>query len=113
MKIPESESETNKKGVKIFNVVKKKLRICKICNKKFNMKSNLNTHIRSHSGKKSFKCSYPNCQKEFFTSGNLKSHQSIHLEKEHKCQICFKNFCSSTRLNVHKLIHLRFKTYFR
>nr|CAD7427253.1 unnamed protein product [Timema monikensis] len=45
---------------------------CLLCSKTFNQKSALNTHVKSHFGDRPFKCQY--CEMGFTQKGNLKTH---------------------------------------
>ena len=72
-----------------------------ICETSFNVKSNLNSHIRSvHDEKKPFKCNI--CDSSFARKDNLKTHiQSVHEKNTFQCNICGSNFTLRHRLNKH------------
>ncbi|GBE79626.1 Zinc finger protein [Sparassis crispa] len=54
--------------------------ICHICGKGFAQKSNLQTHINTHTGETPHKCPYPNCEISF--SDPARRHR--HMKKDHQ-----------------------------
>uniref|UniRef100_A0A3B4WFE5 C2H2-type domain-containing protein n=3 Tax=Seriola lalandi dorsalis TaxID=1841481 RepID=A0A3B4WFE5_SERLL len=74
---------------------------CSICGKSF---QNMETHMRSHTGIKPYRCGV--CNKRFPRPGALRRHKKIHSgERPYTCQHCGKTFIESSTLKTHSRSH--------
>ena len=77
---------------------------CQECGRTFTEKGNLNQHIQTHSGEKRFKCD--ECGTLFTKICYLKRHMRSHPgEKPFKCQECDAGFNLKTGLDFHMHTH--------
>ncbi|XP_013135980.1 PREDICTED: zinc finger protein-like [Papilio polytes] len=83
---------------------RKKEHICDICGKGFVSKNQLKCHTMSHKDNRSHECNI--CKSSFKTLTHLKKHKAIHSnEKPHKCDQCGKGFRLKSYLKSHLIIH--------
>jgi DNA-directed RNA polymerase subunit RPC12/RpoP len=73
---------------------------CDKCNKSFKNQHNLDRHIRSHLGIRSFACNV--CGNKFVDATRLKQHMWIHAGyRAFKCAVCKKEFRHKSHLKSH------------
>uniref|UniRef100_A0A8C4RRX5 Zinc finger protein OZF-like n=1 Tax=Erpetoichthys calabaricus TaxID=27687 RepID=A0A8C4RRX5_ERPCA len=83
---------------------------CHECGKSFLRRSHLQSHRRTHTGEKPYCC--PECGKSFSTSSHLQRHRRTHTgEKPHCCPECGKFFSRRGHLQGHSKIHRGEKPY--
>lgn len=81
-----------------------KLHRCPYCSYASAMKTNLNNHIRTHTGEKPFLC--PHCPLRFSQKGSLQTHIRIHTgEKPYVCAFCSYRAAQKSTMNSHFWSH--------
>ncbi|XP_050741440.1 zinc finger protein 502 [Drosophila biarmipes] len=102
---------TNQAGSKIKNgyftrngIAHERKNKCPYCGKFVSSVSNLEAHIRVHTGERPFKCS--RCPKAFKDTHSLRKHAMTHTaDRPFKCSLCPKSFRDRTHLNRHHTMH--------
>lgn len=87
---------------------------CPTCSKQFRGRSELQNHIRTHTGEKPLACSYAGCTKRYAHSSNLRAHERTHAGvKPYACHYdgCGKSFAHSVSLKEHIWMHAGFQPY--
>ncbi|TMW67366.1 hypothetical protein Poli38472_012482 [Pythium oligandrum] len=87
---------------------------CPTCQKQFRGRSELQNHVRTHTGEKPLKCSYAGCNKRYAHSSNLRAHERTHAGiKPYACHYdgCGKTFAHSVSLKEHIWMHAGFQPY--
>ena len=87
--------------------------LCKKCNKLFSTKGNLQKHIDTiHENYRPFKCTFPNCTKQYGCESNLIIHERTHTGiKPFVCNICQKSFNENGHLKTHLRIHSEIRAF--
>lgn len=73
---------------------------CELCNKRFHIKPNYDSHMRRHVGEKPFSCQV--CEKSFVTKDELRKHMTSHTNVcAFQCLDCGKEYKDKRVLNIH------------
>ncbi|XP_054919797.1 uncharacterized protein [Dermacentor andersoni] len=74
---------------------------CVVCRLGFNSRSNLRSHMRTHTLEKPFACKF--CGRSFSQSSTLRNHLRLHTgERPYKCLVCQRAYSQLAGLRVHQ-----------
>ncbi|PWA28939.1 hypothetical protein CCH79_00019466 [Gambusia affinis] len=77
---------------------------CDVCGQNFRLKIHLDTHMTIHTGEKPFGCDI--CGQVFSRKSHVSTHMRIHTgEKPFGCDVCGQTFSHKTNLNTHMKTH--------
>ncbi|KAH3897439.1 hypothetical protein DPMN_021627 [Dreissena polymorpha] len=80
---------------------------CAVCGRVFRQRSNLNQHMRIHTGCAEDANTCAICGHVFRLKSNLKQHMRIHTGcKPYTCEVCGKAFNRRNHLKTHALVHI-------
>ncbi|XP_035711769.1 zinc finger protein 320-like [Folsomia candida] len=87
---------------------------CTLCEKEFKSRTQLESHIRTHTTEKPFNCA--TCGKSFTHKAAMKEHEETHLEKSSRnsvtCRLCERVFLSEKAVQNHvRVIHGNQRNY--
>lgn len=73
---------------------------CMYCSKRFTKPSQLQRHLRIHTGERPYQCNL--CKKTFSQKGSLQLHEKTHDElRPFKCDLCPMRFAQKGNLRSH------------
>ncbi|XP_018321646.1 zinc finger protein 62 homolog [Agrilus planipennis] len=73
---------------------------CEMCSKRFPLKSNLDTHIKVHTGERNFACHF--CEKKCISQSALRKHIGTHSTvKKFTCVVCGRHYKYEKSMKIH------------
>ena len=76
--------------------------VCSTCDKRFATKQNLKIHQATHSNEKKYECDICPDERCFKTKNQLNRHKKLHFEPKQSCKYCNKKFYTSSSLKTHE-----------
>lgn len=87
-----------------YGRAERKKHLCPFCQKRLSCLTELQRHIRVHTGERPYNCSF--CEKAFTQKSSLNSHIRTHTgEKPFSCTVCNKAFAYKYQLKAHASTH--------
>lgn len=83
--------------------IHQKIHKCEFCEQEFKTSLDLTMHIKIHTEKRPYECTFQGCGRKFFTYNDLRGHKKIHEEKKYKCEYCNMTFRCSFQLFKHNI----------
>ena len=85
---------------------KRKKYPCNNCDESFKKYTHFKEHVKTHTGEKTYPCSYKDCEKTFKKSSHAKDHERTHTgEKAYSCIYCDKKYAQRTHGKEHERTH--------
>ena len=85
---------------------KRKKYPCNYCDESFKKYTHFKEHVKTHTGEKTYPCSYKDCEKTFQKSSHAKDRERTHTgEKAYSCIYCDKKYAQRTHGKEHERTH--------
>ncbi|GJQ81943.1 hypothetical protein Trydic_g20409 [Trypoxylus dichotomus] len=74
--------------------------VCVYCNKRFPLKTNMDTHVKTHTGERNFPCHL--CERRFINNSVLLRHIATHSNvRSFHCNVCSQDYKYQKSLDIH------------
>ena len=84
---------------------------CDQCGKRFPFEKDRDLHLNTHRTIKSFRCANSNCDRSYFSKGELDKHAKTHDNITWKCKLCIYTNADERNLKAHMRVHSSLKKY--